>query len=96
MDTVFGLYVCQKSRYQPKIQHAICPCIGVQHISYLKILKKKDFGKSYIKISVFNFLESKNIFFWKIRDSTLKELLLLRHLVLFVCILLLISIFGDF
>ena len=35
-------------------------------------------------------------FFSKIRDSSLKELLILRHLVLFVCIWLLISIFGDF
>ena len=31
MDTVFGLYVFQKSTYQPEIQHAICPGIGLQH-----------------------------------------------------------------
>ena len=63
---------------------------------FLKIWKILDLGKSYIKISVFPFWGVKKNVFWKIRDSSLKELLILRHLVLFVCILLLISIFGDF
>ena len=85
MDTAFGLYVCQKSTYKPDIQHAICPGTGLQHI--VRFFENvENFGfwkKSYIKISVFNFgVPTQKTFLRKIRDSSLKELLILRHLVL--------------
>ena len=61
---------------------------------FSKFEKKIDFAKSYIKIC-FHFLGSQKLFL-KIWDSSLKKLSILRHLVLFVCILLLISILSDF
>ena len=62
MDTVFGLYVCQKSTYQLEIQHDICPCIGLQYI--LRFFENfENFG--YIKISVFNI--------WGVKETFLRK-----------------------
>ena len=97
-DTVFGLYVC-KNRYINLKFGMLFAQVWFYNILYgfLKILKVLDFVKSYIKTLVFPFFrESKKKLFWKIRDSRMKYLLILRILVLFVCILLQISIFGNF
>ena len=64
----------------------------LQHI--VRVLKFLDIEKSYIKISVFSFFGGKH--FWKIRDSHLKDLLILRLSVLLTCTSLKISIFDDF
>ena len=62
---------------------------------FMKILKIFNFVKSYLKILVFYFLSTK-VIFWKIRDSHFEELLVVQLVMLFICILLKIHIFGDF
>ena len=58
-------------------------------------MKILGFVKSYIEISVLKFLGIK-MFFWKIRYCHYKKLLILRHLVPFICILLSISFLVIF
>ena len=92
-DTVFGLYVWQKWIYQPENWHARCPGMVLQQIlRFSKISKVLDFVKSYIQISAF----LTSCFFGKIRDSHFEELLILRLLLPFICIMLKIYIFDDF
>ena len=83
--------------YQPEIWHAIYPDMVLQHVvRFFVNLKKYGFWKKLYKIFCFSFfMESKKLF-RKIRDSEMKDPLILRFLVPFVCILLKISIFGDF
>ena len=73
-DTVFGLYVCQKSIYQPENQHARCPDTVLQYvIRFSKILIILDFNKSKKPV-----LRGQKITFWKIRDDNFKELYIAR------------------
>ena len=97
MNTVLGLYVSQKYIYEPEIWHVRCPGMVLQHIVRFLffIFENIAFLKSYIKF-LFFLLFGGNNHFGNIRDSYLKELLILRLLVLFICILLQFSTFWWF
>ena len=96
-DTVFG-YMFTKYTYINLKFGMLYAQACFYNILYglLKILKILDFGKSYIEIKVFHFLGSPKNCFWKIRDSRMKDLSILRLSVLLVSILLKIPIFSDF
>ena len=59
-------------------------------------VKKMDFGKFDIKISVFIFLGRRKIIFGKSEITSFESLLFYTFLMSFICILLEASIFGDF
>ena len=92
-------YIFAKNRYT-NLKFGNLACDMPRHNSttyctFWNILKNLDFVKRYIKIPFFNILLIKTIS-WKIRDRHFKVFLILCLVVLFVCILLKIFIFGDF
>ena len=92
-DTVFGLYVSQKQIYKLEIWHARFTDMVLHHIfRFWEIL---DFEKKKVTKNL-SLSFGHIILLGGIRDSHCKDLFILRLLVLFVCILLKISIFGDF
>ena len=75
-----GLSVCHKYIYQPKIRHARCTSIPLQHISgLLKILKTSEFEKTQISVLLTLWIE--NLLFWK-SEIAIKKLFILRLLML--------------
>ena len=81
----FWGYVCQKWVYQPEIWHALCTGMVLQHIVRFFIGFFYNFGalEKFIWKSQFFIFERVQKRFWENRDSSLKELLILRLLVLF-------------
>ena len=99
-DIINGYGFC--AIYLPKIDistwNSACHMCRYSFTPYCPFFKFWILKKKIYKKLSFSFLGLffGTAFFGKIRDSSLNELLILRYLVLFICILLLISIFGDF
>ena len=91
-----GLNVCQKWIYQYRFWHARWPDMFLQHIFwFLKTFKISGLNKIYIKVSVI-FSFGVKIIFTKHYKKHFKESYISFILLLLICILLLISIYGDF